>query len=1020
MTKPRIVIVGAGPAGLTAYQALKKRDNFHVDLFESGPDLDERLKTGLPINGKGGAGLWSDRKLSGGCAGSGLLKTSPYILRDAYRDVLMQMADALPHLSNQFQDLLTEIDDFLGDQTVSSEELDRRVSDFTTVTNQKLAKLYPSLVLPDFKFATDLIRMYDTAGAQFNTKVTDIVPLENGYSVLTKSYSDYDFVILAMGRFGPCIMSEFKLFEQHLCNSAMRLEIGVRVNVGMYPLLKQGLMKIQSESKMIADPKFKLTQNFMIGGHCVPIEFRSFCVCLPTDGRSNGYAVWTRDRNTGFQTWSGSSSGQELIRRQDCPSVKPGSNLGIMMRICDPLLIRRFAKEIGYLRFGTHMPQTRSVGTMEDTINLFQMYYPADLCYPLYHGMMEMLYNICGQAVEEPLTLHVPCIEGVGLYPNVDPSTYQLEGHPKVLIAGDNVGHTRGLLQACVMGKVVTHSVITQHVENTLRKYGMLQDYQSILLPTFSYNKTLPNLQPDTKRWKALFRSLDTILVDSLQKLDHDRFNEIYNDIHRVRFTATGTGNMDVIYELHHFFLDKNVYGNEKQLHYISQKAMLEYILMCNVIDQRRDLLQEAIHRHTDKVVDLSGHQFKSCILALRTRSSLELRDLFHDIPVMQSAFKLMSPGLDTEDQVKVVATVCTLLDSFFKTAIEEANLDLAMVRSKIECQEPGVESIEAEPLYFECHVKVNIKQADGGSVEYNTKKQCIQELSNLFEGRAALVQEVFNVMAVSINLLKHPEHGQQFFLTYRTDTKEQMKFIRQNWKQIMDFSLQLLPQSSILRNYKFSFYTDAEFVLYDDMRSLDLPWFPIIENFLHPNYQQAVFNLCSPKKCIVVSTNPEKVKEISSFLQLPCVRVPVPPLQHEEQSLRESAIQKVTEGYKLYRRPVIAESTGLYIDGMNQYPGSHTKHVINSIGERGLIRLADDAPVKAVTVVAYHDGQQVHVIEGYLDGNVKETDTDHHGGFGWDNIFYPTGSLLPLSSLPTDTKHMRRDALVQLSTLFH
>ena len=76
-----------------------------------------------------------------------------------------------------------------------------------------------------------------------------------------------------------------------------------------------------------------------------------------------------------------------------------------------------------------------------------------------------------------------------------------------------------------------------------------------------------------------------------------------------------------------------------------------------------------------------------------------------------------------------------------------------------------------------------------------------------MFEGEDAIVRDIFKVISVSINLLKHPEHGQQFFLTFRADKKKEMEFIRKHFTKIMKNTLEMVPADSILRKYKFSFY---------------------------------------------------------------------------------------------------------------------------------------------------------------------------------------------------------------------
>ena len=59
-----VLIVGAGPAGIFAALQLVKEKSGSVCIIDSGPDIDQRYrKTGL-LSGWGGAGAFSDGKIT--------------------------------------------------------------------------------------------------------------------------------------------------------------------------------------------------------------------------------------------------------------------------------------------------------------------------------------------------------------------------------------------------------------------------------------------------------------------------------------------------------------------------------------------------------------------------------------------------------------------------------------------------------------------------------------------------------------------------------------------------------------------------------------------------------------------------------------------------------------------------------------------------------------------------------------------------------------------------------------------
>ncbi|MBS4014954.1 MAG: NAD(P)/FAD-dependent oxidoreductase, partial [Candidatus Latescibacteria bacterium] len=60
----KIIIIGAGPAGLFAAFKLSSIKNFNIKIFDKGGNLIDRLKNKSSVCGLGGAGLFSDGKLN--------------------------------------------------------------------------------------------------------------------------------------------------------------------------------------------------------------------------------------------------------------------------------------------------------------------------------------------------------------------------------------------------------------------------------------------------------------------------------------------------------------------------------------------------------------------------------------------------------------------------------------------------------------------------------------------------------------------------------------------------------------------------------------------------------------------------------------------------------------------------------------------------------------------------------------------------------------------------------------------
>jgi uncharacterized protein len=883
----KIVIIGAGTAGISTYLQLKQY-NLDVYVIEAGGNLDQRLEANDPYiaNGFGGSGLFSDGKWSIFPAGTSLLKQNPYELRRSFSAIIDYLKQALPSYSVQFDDLLASVISYIGDNTVSSEQIERK---FQSITVPKF-KGYKSVVINHFDDALAILNhlheLVDQKKIIYNTTVTNIAKKDNRYVLTCKGKVTtvvVDKIVCATGRFGAFLINKCNPKPPLTDLSYTRLELGVRVMLDDYPHLKSTLMKVMKDG--VKDPKFTTTETFEINGKKVNVKARSFCVCLPKS--NSGYCVNVTELSSGLSAYSGSSSFSEYADRQDNPRLEliPGSNMGAMVRITDPETVRLLTNEMFHKdnisKFTGNNPMNKIIMTPGKHIQnskSFESMFTKQLGKIIYLGINKLIESIIGDKINQPVTVYGPCIEGIGIYPNIDQRTYQLVDDANIYVTGDAVGFARGLMQSMVMGDMCGKYVYNHILNETLQQSGLTRDYQNISLPNSSYNKIITsdrviNVVAIKKQLQKTYQTIISNFQKHHEQI-HKRSNEIFTGMSKVKYDSFSPHG-GVLYEIHHFFLDKKIYTSSKQLHYISESATIQYILLCNMITDNlekialhtlgstykslpqnlRAFWAENIFTIKDSVLkSIANYKLKSCILALRTRTSVESRDEYTDIPVMQSAFKFIPirfnhykennelfNSMMRNIEYYLVSTITSFLDLLIDSFISESDLELIKCRTKVETQEPSVSPVADESLYYECHVKVNIKYAiDNSLVEYYEKKHLIHELAGLLEGDAKQV-DIFNVMSVSINLLKHPEFGQQFFLTYRTDTKQEMEFIRRNFSKIVN---KLTSNIEKYNQYKLTFYTDAEFVIYDDNRDLDLPWFPITTKFLSPNYYSSTQKL--------------------------------------------------------------------------------------------------------------------------------------------------------------------------------
>lgn len=842
------VIIGAGPAGLAAARRLVDSGEHSVLVLEAGEDLSRRSQTSM-VNGFGGAGLYSDRKFSALPAGTGLLSQNVYELRDSFEHVLRRLQNVLATKDDgqppcqetvydkTIDELLASTRACLGGQDMSSEHVERTASGHSGPL-----KLYPSLVLKDVADAEKIINAFLVPMVINGVTVRDIRRLETEtqYTVTydclgQQTHIKADYVLMATGRFGPW---SWPPGLGALCPG--RLEIGLRVELSSCRALMDAL-----KATGVPDPKYCLDTTVNVEGWPVPCQVRTFCVC------TTGYMAYCHDGVTGCWAVSASSSVSELQLRSQvvdgtASRFKAEPSVGIMIRWTDPAFVLQWRDLVKDMcrqepfRFSLNL-----ANDLEGCQDL-QACFPPALCAAILQGTREMLQTILKTDCPQGIVVHGPCMEGAGAYPSPElPS--------RVFVAGDLGGRSRGLLQALVDGDMAAKRMMCHDLDARLHAQNLLHKYQSVYLPGHVYNKTLV-LSRTPVDWAELYAKMcqtchvyfDTFLRDLDVCMPREELFDLdARGMHAVRHT----GSFGVLYELHHFFLDDAARVATGGLHVISERSLLHYMLACNAIQTCLAQLGTAAFRLADKTGNcdteamFTAHQFKACVLALRTRPSVAERGDYTDLPIMQSAYKLLPKRPTTQEDVKLVAATATLLDCCFRALIAEHGLQISLHRTKIETQEPGVVSCDQilNPPYLECHVKLNMRKRNGSKLSYQAKKEAIQDVASLFEGEGAVHAGIFRVLAVSINLLKHPEHGQQFFLTFRTDEKADMRTMRRHFAELVRRAV----EGSDL-NLTCTCIPDAEVVVYDNRRDMDLGWFPVTHDFLEPDYASKLQNMIS------------------------------------------------------------------------------------------------------------------------------------------------------------------------------
>jgi uncharacterized protein len=389
-----LVVLGAGPAGLSAASAALERGVDCVVIERGGPasSRDRALPEDL-VSGVGGAGLYSDGKFSFAPSATTLWELEPKAsLREAYRWVA----------------------DRLGEHGVSAPRFpeDRKGTDAHDGALKPYPSQYMSLeerMLLVASLAEGLgERLIVGSGGRLGGGEGGVV-VETESGILSAGAG-----VIATGRFGPldglaAVPGRFR-----------RVEVGMRVEQDADSFaLDRGSFGDLLDPKWIRespDGKF---------------EWRTFCCCR------GGEVVETCF--DGLTTVSGRADGPPTGR----------SNFGLNVRFADAgegldalEFALREARQPALALEASELLDSPRTGPVAERLG-------ASASGALAAGLQALGAHL-GQSFHGA-TLHVPALEGVGYYPPVDDT---LRVAASIWAAGDATGVFRGLVPALVSGRM--------------------------------------------------------------------------------------------------------------------------------------------------------------------------------------------------------------------------------------------------------------------------------------------------------------------------------------------------------------------------------------------------------------------------------------------------------------------------------------------------------------------------------------------------------------------------------------
>ncbi|MHB1830605.1 MAG: RdgB/HAM1 family non-canonical purine NTP pyrophosphatase [Candidatus Micrarchaeaceae archaeon] len=170
----------------------------------------------------------------------------------------------------------------------------------------------------------------------------------------------------------------------------------------------------------------------------------------------------------------------------------------------------------------------------------------------------------------------------------------------------------------------------------------------------------------------------------------------------------------------------------------------------------------------------------------------------------------------------------------------------------------------------------------------------------------------------------------------------------------------------------------------------------------------------------LFATSNKNKVKEVSGIMGFTVKSRDMDLEEIQSASVEEVAKHKVLNAFSKLECPVIAEDTGLFIDGLDGFPGPLVKWATKGLGYEGICRIVDKCANRnayAETCVAFYDGKSLKAFTGRIHGTIAMRPKGN-GKFGWDHIFIPKGHRKTFAEMATKEKvamSMRSMAFLKL-----
>jgi len=111
-----------------------------------------------------------------------------------------------------------------------------------------------------------------------------------------------------------------------------------------------------------------------------------------------------------------------------------------------------------------------------------------------------------------------------------------------------------------------------------------------------------------------------------------------------------------------------------------------------------------------------------------------------------------------------------------------------------------------------------------------------------------------------------------------------------------------------------------------------------------------------------------------------------------QSNSLENIAMAKARDAFSKFKKPLIIEDDGLFIDSIQGFPGPYSSYIFKTIGNKGILNLLkNNRKATFLSIITYCDKNSLESFDGKLNGKISKTKKGK--GWGFDPIFIPNNS---------------------------